>query len=284
MRRGAADRFRRWFEYEKDSHAKVLASLDSVPTQLRSSPSFQKAVDLMAHIVAARWLWLSRLGAATQGPRELFPEGAALPDLPDRVREMQEAWSAYLRRLDDVELARAFEYRSTEGEWYRNTVEDTLAQLFGHSWYHRGQIASLIRSIGAEPAVTDFVFWTREPVPPRDESRSPPTPPPDRRRTLERRLLPDRRRGLDRRAGERRRPGAPVESERRLEINRRQGGERRSGSDRRTSVGELLRNVLRLLADVADSGSLNDEVRRDLDGAVFRLRFALDTLEGGDVE
>jgi len=43
-------------------------------------------------------------------------------------------------------------------------VEDILAQLFGHSWYHRGQIALLVRSIGAEPAATDFVYWTREAI------------------------------------------------------------------------------------------------------------------------
>lgn len=35
---------------------------------------------------------------------------------------------------------------------------------FEHSSYHRGQIALLLRSAGAEPAVTDFLFWTREPV------------------------------------------------------------------------------------------------------------------------
>jgi len=43
-------------------------------------------------------------------------------------------------------------------------VEDILAQLFGHSWYHRGQIALLVRSIGAEPAATDFVYWAREAI------------------------------------------------------------------------------------------------------------------------
>ena len=55
-----------------------------------------------------------------------------------------------------------FDYRSSEGIGYRNGVEDILTQLFGHSWYHRGQVALLLRAMGCEPAVTDFVFWTRE--------------------------------------------------------------------------------------------------------------------------
>ena len=60
-----------------------------------------------------------------------------------------------------------FEYQSLDGPWFRNSVEDILTQLFGHSWYHRGQIAALIRALGEEPAVTDFVFWARDLIPPR---------------------------------------------------------------------------------------------------------------------
>lgn len=163
----AADRYRRWFEYEQDSHHKTLASFETVHSELRSLPSFQKAVNLMAHLVAARKMWLFRFGAAPDWSRELFPENVALAELPGLVNEMHAAWAAWLSELDDAELARSFEYQSFEGGWYRNTIEDILTQLFGHSWYHRGQIAALIRSIGGDPAVTDFVFWTREPLPPR---------------------------------------------------------------------------------------------------------------------
>ncbi len=47
-----ADRFRRWFEYERDSHAKVLASLDALLEEQPAAESderFQKCVDLLAY-------------------------------------------------------------------------------------------------------------------------------------------------------------------------------------------------------------------------------------------
>jgi uncharacterized damage-inducible protein DinB len=66
--------------------------------------------------------------------------------------------------LDERELSRVFEYQSWDGPRYRNSIEDILTQLFGHSWYHRGQIALLLRSSGSEPAATDFVFWCRAPI------------------------------------------------------------------------------------------------------------------------
>jgi uncharacterized damage-inducible protein DinB len=156
-------RFRRWFDYEKDSHAKTLASLNAVSAKLRESQEFQKAVYLLGHIVAARRMWLFRFGVLKENV-ELFPREVSLAEIPDQIAGMETAWSQYLDQLDDAELARVFEYQSYEGPRFRNTIEEILTQLFGHSWYHRGQIAQLVRSIGAEPAVTDFVFWAREPI------------------------------------------------------------------------------------------------------------------------
>lgn len=156
-------RYRRWFEYEKDSHAKTLDSLNSVPGELRQLEDFRKAVYLLGHIIAARRMWLFRFGVL-QNNVELFPRETSLAELPRQIAEMEAMWFQYLNELTDTELTRVFEYQSYEGLRFRNTIEEILTQLFGHSWYHRGQVALLLRSIGAEPAVTDFVFWAREPV------------------------------------------------------------------------------------------------------------------------
>ena len=79
---------------------------------------------------------------------------------------MEIAWAAYLDGLTEAGLDRAFEYKSLDAGSFRNLTGDILTQLFGHSLYHRGQIASLVKAAGGEPAVTDFVFWSREPIPP----------------------------------------------------------------------------------------------------------------------
>ena len=161
------DRFIRWFDYETDVHAKVVASLGTVPEDKRGDAAYQKALDVLAHIASARSLWLFRFGVAETGPdsaEELFPRGNTLADVEAELVSMHERWSEYLGSLDDGELSRIFEYRSIEGERFQNRIEDLLTQLFGHSWYHRGQIASIVRSLGGEPAVTDFVFWSRESI------------------------------------------------------------------------------------------------------------------------
>ena len=157
-------RFQRWYEYEKDAHAKVLASLDTVPKARRTTPEFGKAVALLAHMIAARQLWLYRMGGRAEMPKDIFFESPSLEWVRDALAGMETAWSRYLESLNDADLDRLFEYRSLEGEPFRNQVVDVLTQLFGHSWYHRGQIAFLVRQLGGTPAVTDFVFWCREPM------------------------------------------------------------------------------------------------------------------------
>jgi uncharacterized damage-inducible protein DinB len=161
----AVQAYRRWFDYEKDSHEKVLASLTNTSEHLRSADEFQKAIDLMAHIIAARLMWLERFGSGEKNqPIELFPRNTVLSELAARLDQMHSTWSRYFDQLTETELSRVFTYTSYEGKRFANAVEDILTQLFGHSWYHRGQIALLLRQIGAEPAATDFVFWTREPL------------------------------------------------------------------------------------------------------------------------
>jgi len=166
MSREVVERYRRWLAYESDAHAKVIRSLETVPADRRDAPEFRRAVGLLGHLAAARRVWLGRLGVAPPFQGAFFPEGADLAQVVDDLRAAEQGWTEYLGRLSDADLARTFEYQSLDAGRFRNRVEDILAQLFGHSWYHRGQIAMLVRAAGGEPAVTDLIFWCREPVSP----------------------------------------------------------------------------------------------------------------------
>ena len=155
------DRFRRWYEYERDCNAKALAMLASVPADRRAAPEFQKAVDKTAHLAAARRRWLHRLGHWPEAPPPAFPPGVKPADLPAMLAEVEAAWTAYLARLDDAELARRFEWVAPDGKRYRWDVEGVLTQTFGHAWYHRGQIASLVAGLGGKAVDTDYIFWCK---------------------------------------------------------------------------------------------------------------------------
>lgn len=157
------EQYRRWFDYEKDSHGKVLTSLETVPEEGQRSEAFQKALNIMAHVIAARRTWLNRFAPSSfDRPTNLFPTDATLDGIRSELAIMERDWSRYFGNLDEPEMGRTFEYTTSEGTRFRSNLADVLTQLYGHSLYHRGQIASLVRSAGGEPAKTDFIFWTRE--------------------------------------------------------------------------------------------------------------------------
>src|SRR5260221_7179670 len=89
-----ADRFRKWYEYERDCNAKSIAMIESVPAEKRSAPEFQKAIDKMAHLVAARRRWLHRLGHWHDAP-PVFPQGTRVEELPSLVADTEAGWVSY---------------------------------------------------------------------------------------------------------------------------------------------------------------------------------------------
>lgn len=159
--------YRRGFEYEKESHAKTLASLTAVPDELRQSKEFREAVYLLWQIVAARRLWLFRFEVVNENA-ELLPTENSFVDLPAQLSNMEMQWEQYLSQLNDKDLARVFEYTSYAGQRFQNTLAEIFTQLFGLSWNHRVEIALSLRSIGTEPAAADFVAYAGEPIPESD--------------------------------------------------------------------------------------------------------------------
>ena len=105
---------------------------------------------------------------------------------------------------------------------------------------------------------------------------------PECRLSAERRLRPERSE-----SGERCSNGECVSLvERRNGADRRQQSDRRSAAERRLSVHsavDQIHGALKLLTLVAESeaATLSDEQRRGLEGAMLRLRFALERLEEG---
>jgi len=97
--------------------------------------------------------------------------------------------------------------------------------------------------------------------------------PSDRRSQPDRRVVSDRRKAAAEPQGA---DARPAREQRRTKA-RRSGAERRSNE----TVEEHLRNALQLLGNIAETGSLDDEARRDLDAAMFRLRFAVERLRYG---
>jgi uncharacterized damage-inducible protein DinB len=124
--------------------------------------SFRSVRDTLAHIYGAEWIWLERWHGRIPSA---LPSAADFPDL-DSVRSR---WAQHEAKLDPFiaslapsGLERVVKYRNTEGTPFEGPLWPMLQHVVNHSTYHRGQIATLLRQLGAKPVSTDLIVFHRE--------------------------------------------------------------------------------------------------------------------------
>lgn len=127
---------------------------------LRQGEPPPRSLRWMAHIIAAELLWFARL-AGRPAPLPVWPN-LSVEDCETRLGELSSRLAGSLSESGGAGLARAVTYTNSKGEEWSSTVEDILTHLVIHSAYHRGQIASDLRSSGQEPAYTDYIHAVRQ--------------------------------------------------------------------------------------------------------------------------
>ena len=123
--------------------------------------SFRSVRDTLAHILGAQWIWLERFHGRTASlPKpDLFPD---LTALRARWSEVERDLTAYVNGLSVADLERSFDYRDLKGNPQRSVLWQTLQHLGNHGTYHRGQVTTLLRQVGATPVGTDMIGFFRE--------------------------------------------------------------------------------------------------------------------------
>jgi uncharacterized damage-inducible protein DinB len=145
---------REMFLYDDWANHQSLRSL----VEMEHPP--ERARKVMAHIVAAELLWLSRLKQERQ-PSPVWPE-FGLADCQRHLTALRQAWEQYLAEISDAGLNATIRYTNSKGENYSNAVRDVLVHVVMHGVYHRGQIAAAVRDRAGEPAYTDFIEAVRK--------------------------------------------------------------------------------------------------------------------------
>ena len=125
--------------------------------------SFRSLRDTAAHIYSAEWAWHSRW-------RGTPPPAPLSPDLFPDVATLRAAWSelevqmrAYLDGLDDAGVDRVIAYTLFSGAAGATPFWQMLQHVVNHASYHRGQVTTLLRQLGAPTAKSvDLITYYRE--------------------------------------------------------------------------------------------------------------------------
>lgn len=157
--------FRTLYEYNSWANHRTLDSCASLtPEQFTRDlgSSFGSVRDTLVHILGAEWIWLERWhGRVPAG----LPVAKDFPDLESvrrRWAEVERDLIDYIASLTPEDLQRTIQFKTLAGVPVSQPLWPCLQHLANHSTYHRGQIATLLRQLGAKPVSTDLIGFYRE--------------------------------------------------------------------------------------------------------------------------
>jgi len=141
-------------DYHYWARDRLLEALEPLtPEQLARDlgSSFRSIRDTVAHIYAAEWAWHERwIGRSPTAPlpADQFPD----------VASIRAAWTvheakmrAFVDGLGDAGPSRTIEYTLLSGQGGANALWQMLQHVVNHASYHRGQVTTMLRQVGAAP-------------------------------------------------------------------------------------------------------------------------------------
>ena len=143
--------YKEFFEYSHTVNQKIIASFIGHPDKVS-----EKAIKWISHILNAHQLWNNRIDKQEEG------YGVWQVHSLGRLKEID--LTNQRRTLDILKnfpLSKEIDYVNTEGNAFRNSIQDILLHVVNHSTYHRGQIAADFKESGIDPVVTDYIVYRR---------------------------------------------------------------------------------------------------------------------------
>jgi uncharacterized damage-inducible protein DinB len=153
------------YAYNRFANARTLRAAAVLgPEQLQRGmgTSHCSVFGTLAHILWAEWRWLGRClaPAPAPGPDPLLC--ADLPALAARWGDLERAQAEFLGRLPEAALQEPRTYENPPGTPWTYPLWQMLQHLVNHSTYHRGQVTTLLRQLGARAEATDLLVFVDE--------------------------------------------------------------------------------------------------------------------------
>ena len=124
--------------------------------------SFKSVHETVGSLYGAEWAWYLRWQG--QSPTSLFPA--------ERVADqasVRRAWTEhetkvreFVASLGEAGITRVFEYKMLNGTEGASPFWQMLQHVVNHASYHRGQVTTMLRQLGAQPPKSmDMIAYYR---------------------------------------------------------------------------------------------------------------------------
>ncbi len=157
--------FQYLYDYNRWANRRILETVSKLSAEqftrdLHSSHSSVR--DTLTHVLAAEWIWLERWKGTSPGALLNPAEFGTFSTLESKWVEVERDYVEFLDGLSDESLGKVISYRNTKGEDWAYPLVQMMQHVVNHSTYHRGQVTTLMRQLGAEVRSVDLLIFMDE--------------------------------------------------------------------------------------------------------------------------
>ncbi len=153
------------FAYNRWAAARTFAAVEALSEEQRRAPivsSFPSIAATLAHIVGAEWIWLRRWQGTSVTEAPAWVAAGDFATVRAKFNEVDIERDGLISSVGEVGFDGEIVYRTMAGVEGHNKLSDLIRHVVNHGTYHRGQVATMLRQLGAKPPQIDYVAYLRE--------------------------------------------------------------------------------------------------------------------------
>jgi uncharacterized damage-inducible protein DinB len=121
----------------------------------------EKPVQLMAHVLGAQQVWLTRCNGEPAINSVIWPDWKS-DVFEQTIIYNHNGYTSFLETLTDADFDKMISYKDSKGNSHQNKLVDVLTQVTNHGTHHRAQIGTYLKGAGADLPFTDYIVYIRQ--------------------------------------------------------------------------------------------------------------------------
>ncbi|HLY73316.1 MAG TPA: DinB family protein [Planctomycetota bacterium] len=121
--------------------------------------SLKSVRDTVVHIASAQWIWISRWKGESPMAMWTAADYPTQASVLERWRPLRSELASFVAEQTEDSLRRPISYRNLKGDPFTYPLGHLMLHFGNHSTYHRGQVTTLLRQLGAQPESTDLILY-----------------------------------------------------------------------------------------------------------------------------
>jgi uncharacterized damage-inducible protein DinB len=152
-------------DYHYWARDRLLSAVDALTREQflqDNRGSFRSVRDTLAHLLSVERAWYARWQGESPAVLTAGDAFSSCAAIRDAWKQHESKMRAFLEELGPEGVKRVFEYKTLAGTPSSSPFWQMLQHIVNHASYHRGQVTTMLRQLGAASVGQDIITFYRE--------------------------------------------------------------------------------------------------------------------------